>query len=560
MDQAAQQQETTALGLIQQGRFQEAEPLLDNLYQQHPQNLNLLFNLASLKGALGAYEEMIQLLQQMLEQQPKIPEAHFNLGIAYNSQGNRAKAIQAYRNAIRLNPTYAEAQNNLGNLLLEHEELHAAREHLEAAIQANPHHPRAHYNLGQTFAALGDHHKAIACIEQSLRLDPAHSDGYLNLGNAHQHLGDHTEALEQYAKALKLDPNNDNALYNRGVVLQATGELTKAIESYRMALKLNPKSPKTHWNLALTLLQQGDYSEAWPHYEWRTQLTPPLGAHQHPPLPAWTGEALNKQRLIVISEQGLGDSLQFLRYVPTLRDRGFEVQVAAQEPLHGLIRSSGIDRDPITPAQTQSLQDHAWVALLSLPGLLGVTPTQPITAKPYLKAPEPRIKHWAKTLGAEHRPLIGVHWQGNPQAEQGPLKGRSFPLQAMKAIANATEGSLISLQKGPGSEQLAGCSFRNRFVACQDAIDAAWDFAEIAAIMTNCDLIISNDTAVAHLAGGLGLKTWLLLHHRAEWRWAPTNSSTFWYPRMRIFRQQQPGVWMSVMKNVAQELTKQPFH
>ena len=186
-----------------------------------------------------------------------------------------------------------------------------------------------------------------------------------------------------------------------------------------------------------------------------------------------------------------------------------------------------------------------------------MTPNQAIATEPYLKAPQERIQHWGQRLAKEHKPLIAVHWQGNPITEEGQLRGRSFPLESMATIADTTEGSFISLQKGPGSEQLAGCSFRNRFVTCQDEIDAEWDFAEMAAIMSNCDLIISNDTAAAHLAGALGLNIWLLLHHTPEWRWGMSASSTFWYPKMRIFRQQQPGNWLMSMKDVAQELAKQ---
>ena len=556
------QQQAAARRLLQQGRLQEAEPLLEQQCRQHPGNINLLFDLASLKGARGAHGEMIRLLKKVLKRQAQFPEAHFNLGIAYSASGDISKAIQAYKTAIKQHKTYAEAHNNLGNLLLDQEELQGAVRHFQAAMRSNPKHPRAPYNLARAEMALGHHQQAIEHLQQSLNLDPHYVDAHINLGNACKALERHQDALEHYQRALALDGGNEKALFNRGVTLQAIGDFDAALDAYASVLAGNPHSADAHWNTALTLLETGDYARAWPHYAWRSRLSPPLGAHQHPRSPEWTGplESLSAKKLLVISEQGLGDSLHFLRYVPLLRRQGLQVQVAAQACLHGLIQASGIDPNPITPAETKAMDDWPWVALLSLPGLLGVSPQQPLVTDPYLKASAERCDHWHDQLQGtgigEPTPLIGLHWQGNPDAERGPLKGRSFPLEALAPLIDATDARFVSLQKGAGSEQLKHCSFRERFVACQETVDAAWDFDDCAAVIGQCNLIISNDSAAAHLGGGLGRPTWVLLHHTPEWRWGLKNNTSFWYRSLRLFRQQEANGWEAVMETVARDLRR----
>ncbi|MFM7265361.1 MAG: tetratricopeptide repeat protein, partial [Cyanobium sp.] len=192
-----------------------------------------------------------------------------------------------------------------------------------------------------------------------------------------------------------------------------------------------------------------------------------------------------------------------------------------------------------------------WLPLLSLPGLLRVSPDNPLHNDPYLRTTPERLAYWQHRLADVPRPLVGIAWQGNPQAELTTLRGRSLPLEAFAPLAQRTDLTFLSLQKGPGSEQLAACSFRHRFVDAQDAIDQAWDFLDAAAIAACCDLVITSDSALAHLAAGMGLPTWLLLQHLPEWRWGLQGDSSPWYPSMRLFRQATPGDWNALLDHVA---------
>jgi len=215
-----------------------------------------------------------------------------------------------------------------------------------------------------------------------------------------------------------------------------------------------------------------------------------------------------------------------------------DVSLCAPPKLHGLIQASGIAATISTPEEANAVTTGKWLPLLSLPGHLNVRPDNPLVDTPYIKVPEQKVFHWRQKLATEKRPVIGINWQGNPEAEKQLLHARSLPLSAFAPVVETTGVSLLSLQKGFGSEQLADCSFLQRFVGCQNEISGIWDFVDIAAMILNCDLIITNDTAVAHPAGGLGVTTWLVLSKLPDWRW-DTKETSFRYPSMRLFRQRE---------------------
>ena len=184
-----------------------------------------------------------------------------------------------------------------------------------------------------------------------------------------------------------------------------------------------------------------------------------------------------------------------------------------------MIQASGIDPSPLTPKQANAVTQGQWIPLLSVSRLLKVSPENPIITEPYIKTTNELNKKWSGILGAKEKPVVGITWQGNPRIEKGSLRGRSLALETFAPIADSSQISILSLQKGFGSEQLETCTFKNRFVSCQDQINNTWDFLETAAIISNCDLVITSDTSVAHLAGGMGKTTWLLLHKVPDWRW-----------------------------------------
>ena len=305
------------------------------------------------------------------------------------------------------------------------------------------------------------------------------------------------------------------------------------------------------------MLLGGNYKNGWEKYGWRTKKEKePAKPHAIPKCDQWDGEvALNQtNQLLIVTEQGLGDTLQFMRYAIALRDQGISVSLCAQKKLHLLIQASGIDPSPLTPEQAIQVTEGQWIPLLSVPKYLEISPDNPVITEPYIKTTDELHTKWAEILSAEQLPIVGINWQGNPKTEKTGLRGRSLALEAFSPITGSSKISLLSLQKGFGSEQLETCSFKDHFVSCQDQANEAWDFLETAAIIANCDLVITSDTSVAHLAGGMGKNTWLLLLKVPDWRWGLEGDTTFWYPSMRLFRQKERGNWDEVMERVAQAL------
>lgn len=367
-------------------------------------------------------------------------------------------------------------------------------------------------------------------------------------------------AMEAWLRqALQLEPNHSDAHYNLALALSQRSASREAIGHYRQALKgaHRQRVGSIHWNLSKLLLRTGDYAQGWEHYEWRRFKAVPLPPICPPGMPPWQGSKRTEGELVLVGEQGLGDMIQFLRYAPLMRRWADRVALCLPEKLHDLVASSGLPVRLLSPAQAMAQGHGQWLPLLSAPRLLGIGPQRVQVAAPYLKVPAERLTHWRQRLRAGLAPgeqLVGLHWQGNPATETNELEGRSLPLEALAPLAQRAGLRFVSLQKGPGSDQLNSCSFRARFVAAQEDVDGAWDFADSAAISLACDLVISSDSALAHLAGAVGAPTWLLLHQQSDWRWGEAGDRSWWYSSMRLFRQQQGGDWAAVVAEVAEAL------
>lgn len=398
---------------------------------------------------------------------------------------------------------------------------------------------------------------AQAMLEQVVRSGGDTAEVLTLLGTAFLQLGDPKRALDCLESALQRNPDLPEAHRVRADVLRSLALLDQAIHAYSLALQLNPNSVQARWNLATTLLLAGEYEQGWHHYGVR--FSPPVGVRpvQALPPPMLQGGLPEKgSKLWLVAEQGLGDTIQFARYALLLRQMGFDVSLIAQPALQGLLESSGLV--VASPASDPSalVSPVSWLPLLSLPALLGVSPARPLVTTPYLQFPSVLPQALQMELDAEKRLLVALNWQGNASMEVSNFRGRSLPLEAFAPLAAVRSVAFLSVQKGEGFEQLEACSFRHRFSSCQELVDQLWDFREIAALISRCDLLITSDTAVAHLAGAIGHPVWLLLKQIPDWRWRLHGDTTFWYPSMRLFRQQRDGDWEGVMERVALALTE----
>lgn len=414
----------------------------------------------------------------------------------------------------------------------------------------------AYGNLGACCLLQGKIDQSILLFRKSLEINPGYAQARNNLGVAIKEKGYLLSAIACYREALAHQPNYPDAFNNLGLALHEYGDMRAAESAYSAALGCQPDFVDANFNYALLLLIVGRYRLGWEKFEWRLKsVKSSLRPHVLPRCKFLDRKSdVNSKRVLVVSEQGLGDTLQFMRYLKLLECRGCDVYFCPQNKLHSLIRSSNIGVPLLTAQEASEAFDGEWMPLMSIPGRLGVEPGLPLTAGPYINSDNILVEKWKKILSSEGRPVIGINWQGNPAAETTTLKGRSFELEAFAPVVASVDASFLSLQKGCGSEQLSSFSFRERFVACQDLVDDAFDFLETSAIIANCDLVITCDTAVAHLAGGMGKPTWLLLHKVPDWRWGLDGDTTFWYPSMRLFRQINPGDWGDVFRRVSIEL------
>ena len=445
---------------------------------------------------------------------------------------------------------------NLGNEALAQGDYAGAVVHYKQCINEDAANPQYLLNLGVAFHQMGRLHQAQLAYTRSLELHPDNATALINLGLTQQQQDRLPEAIAAYRYALRLEPDNARIHLQLGTALCETKNLRQSIHHYREATRLDPDNSDAACDMALALLLANRYAIGWRFYQTNLRKEADHYAARLCLDTPWSERVIGLQpkHLNLVSLLGYGDTLHFMRYLPVLAGMGYTTSLCAQNSLHGLIRSSGIDPNPISPEQAQHRMHGPWAPLHALPGLLGVRPNRPICDRPYIKCESQRISHWKAKLSVDARPLIAITWQGNPAHETTNFRGRSLPLELFNSITACTEGTLVSLQKGSGSEQLEACSFRNRFASCQSEINQNTCFSDSAAILANCDLVISSDTALVHLAAGMGKPTWLLLKDVPEWRWGLHGSQSFWYPSLRLFRQTKRGDWQSVIEEVCAAL------
>jgi Flp pilus assembly protein TadD len=474
-------------------------------------------------------------------------------------QGRLKDAEAIYRNLIVAGTNNPNVYGNLAAICGQTNRSEEALQFLLQAIKINPKHHSSLNNLGNIHRAAGNLDLSIQYHRASLDIISSNPEPWLGLGNALLQKHETEEALACYRKYRLYGGGIGDCSLNVSYALMENGETKEAIQELERMADSPEWRKEAHYNLSMLHMLTGNYKNGWELYENRFAIKRPVVADARP-RPTANRASLKSDvlegKLLFISEQGLGDTLQFMRYIHIIRQQGIEASLAAPPKLHGLIRVSGIDSSPLTPQQANAVTDGSWMPLLSLPGRLDISDTNPLITGAYIKTKPELICKWQRLLTKETRPIIGINWQGDPNHENENLKGRSIPLERFAQIAHNPNISLLSLQKGFGSEQLESCSFKGKFVSCQDQINETWDYLETAAIIANCDLVITSDTSVAHLAGGMGKSTWLLLKKIPEWRWGLKGETTFWYSSIRIFRQKDRGNWDEVMVRVAEELQK----
>src|SRR5271166_368583 len=545
----AEVQNDLGIVLARRGRLDEAAARFQQVIRLKPNYPDAYNNLGNILEKQDKLDEALACYQQALRLKPNYPEAHYNLGIVLARQDKLDEAVACYQQALHLKPNYPEAHHNLGLILAKQNKLDEAMASYQQALRLKPNYPEAHSNLGNVLQEQGRLDEAVASCQQALRLKPDSAEAHHNLGIVLAKQDKLDEAVASFQQTLRLKPDYPDAHHNLGIVLARQGRLDEAVACYQQALHLKPDYPEAHWNRSLAWLLMGRFEQGWPGYEWRWKCKefgslPPF----HPPL--WDGSPLDGRTILVHAEQGLGDTLQFIRYAPLVHQRGGRVILVCQPPLIGLLtRSPGVER---LVAQGEALPEYdVHVPLMSLPGLLGTTLESVPADVPYLDAEPQLVEAWRHRLGSYPGFKVGIVWQGNPNFRLDRL--RSTLLTQFAPLARVPVVHLFSLQKGPGAEQLAAVTDRFPVTDLGRRLD---DFMDTAAVLKNLDLVISVDTAIAHLAGALGIPVWVALPFVPDWRWLMDREDSPWYPSMRLFRQTRPGQWEDVFHHIAEALQR----
>jgi tetratricopeptide (TPR) repeat protein len=578
------------LGIVQRaaGQAEEAVASYREALRLRPDFVEAWNNLGNALVNQKKPEEALAAFRQVLRLRPDYAEAHNNLAAALRLLGQWTEAERHYREAVRLKLDYADAHANLGVALQGLGQLEQAEASYRAALRLRPDYPEALTNLGTLLTRLGRHDEALACHRQALRLRPAYLDARCNLGNALLAQKRHAEAEACYREALRLRPDYAEGHHNLGAALAEQGKLEEAVACFRAALRLRPDYVEACGNLgtalialgkpdeavavhdlmlrlrpdnadahlcrALACLLLGDWRQGWADYEWRWKCEEFCGLPYREPL--WDGTSLTGRTILLHAEQGLGDTLLFIRYAPLVKQRGGTVLFACPKALLPLLATgtrkvAGIDRFVEQGTPLPPFDCHA--PLLSLPGIFGTTPDTVPDGVPYVFADPGLMDQWRRELASWPGFKVGIAWQGNPGFKADRL--RSIPLARFAPLAQVHGVQLFSLQKGFGSEQLRSIDFP--VVDLGSRLDQTGGaFVDTAAVLTQLDLVVTADTAVAHLAGALGVPVWLALAFSAHWTWLLQRTDSPWYPTMRLFRQQRSGDWEEVFERLAGELRR----
>jgi tetratricopeptide (TPR) repeat protein len=573
-----------AVMLQQDNRLTEAEQLCLKILAIVSRHFDARHLLGMIYFQQGRAAEGVEMLATALRVKPDAAAARCHYGIVLQELGRHDEALVNYDKALAIKPDYVDALNNRASALIELKRFEEALTTYERTLALRPNYFEALYNRAIALGEIGRHPEALASYDRALAIRPDHGPALSRRGIILDELRRHEDAIASYDRALALDPTDATTLNNRGIALDAlrrheeaitsydealaikpdyvealnnraaslieTTRFDEALTAYDAALSLKPDYAPAHCNKGLLLLRLGSFESGWKEFEWRRQKD----SWQRRQLAGkeWSGEPVIGKRVFFYAESGLGDTIQFARFTRSVADAGGSVTLEVQPTLAELLRP--LSRVTVIPAGKEPPEFDFHLPLMSAPGVQGTTLANIPAKIPYLAAEPARIEQWSKKLPRD-KFNIGIVWQGNPNPNID--NGRSIPLCAFAPLSKIPGVRLISLQKNDGVEQLDELPPGMMVETLGDDFDAGPDaFLDSAAVMMNLDLIVSSDTAIAHLAGALGRPLWIALKHAPDWRWMTERSDTPWYPTARLFRQYRPGDWDGVFARIASELSR----
>ncbi|MDR3733957.1 MAG: tetratricopeptide repeat protein [Acidobacteriaceae bacterium] len=521
--------------------LQMAVALQRRLCRLTPQSAQALWQLAALLRDVGDPGHAYRLLCRALTLEPGYGDALNNFGLLLRDTGQFVTATAILRRAHHLNPSAIDPLINLGNVLHDLKRPHDAATCVRFALRLAPSRVESWFNLANILADTATPELAIPGYRRAWLLRRT-ADPLINLGIIWRTLDHSGRAVACLRRAQEIDPGHPAAVTNLATALHDQGDFAGALVQHGRALRLDGTLAEIRNNHAQTRLMIGDYAAGWPDYEGRIALV--FGDELSKP--RWNGEYLAGKTVLVQAEQGLGDTLQFLRYVPLVTARGGRVVLAIQRQLVSLLKDFSCVEELVAIGDPLPSFD-CWIPLLSLPLVFATTLETIPGPKAYLRADPKQVARWRQRLGDGIR--VGLVWAGSPGV--GTLRQRTCSLDALAPLLDVPGIRWFSLQKGPHAADLAQRGWQDRVTDLDPLID---NFADTAAIIANLDLVVSVDTSVAHLTGALGQPCWVLLKFAPDWRWMLNRTDSPWYPSLRLFRQPRPGDWAAVAADVGDAL------
>jgi tetratricopeptide (TPR) repeat protein len=581
LDEEVLQANMNGITLAKQGRLDDAAEWFRHALQLKPDSPMSHNNLGNILTFQGNFVDAVACYRASLHLKPNDPAAWNNLGHGLRQLGEVDEAVAACRHALALCGDYAEAHNNLGIALEAKDELQDALFHCQQAVQLKPDLAEAYNNLsiilrrlrrldeataaanealrlrpdfaeaennrGMALAEAKRWTDAESCYRRALQLRPMLAEAHLNLANCVFQMDRLDEAASHCGEALRLNPKSADAYTTHGAMLLRQGRFDEALAKFDEAVRLKPDHATAHFNRSMVLLLRGDFAGGWPEYKWRWKcrefvLEPFSRAF-------WDGGDIAGKTVLLHTEQGLGDTMQFIRYAPLVKRRGAKVIVAVPSALLPLLRPcKGIDE--LVVREGEMPVSDADAPLLDLPAMFGTRLENIPADVPYLFADERLVARWREELSSIRDFKVGIAWQGSTKNPVDRL--RSISLEQFAPLAQPGV-QLISLQKGPGIEQLERVRFPVMELGSR-LDEKSGPFMDTAAVMKNLDLVITTDTAIVHLAGAMGVPVWVALPLVPDWRWLLGRDDSPWYPTVRLFRQTAAGKWDDVFERIAVEL------
>ena len=581
-----QEQLKIALAHHQSGNLDQAEQIYQQILESDARQWETLYYLGTLQLQRGQLELSIVNFLKVVQLRPEMPDVHNNLGVAYHAAGKWQEAGQSFEQAIRIHPHYERAYFNLGSLLESRGLLTESANCYKKSYELNKDNLEtyqkwadvlkltgefeqaegiyrelleklpADFNLSMKLAYVlvlqRQYLEAIRLYESVLETNPDHYQILVSMSYVYELLGDVVAAVKTAQRSIQAAPDQPEGYNNLGIAFKLEHNIEGACENFEKALSLRPDFPMAEFNLATMQMLKGDLVAGWRGYERRVDIDP-ASAISNPSGPRWQGESLEGKTILLWCEQGFGDTLLFIRFAIELKKRGAtQVLLLCQTELAELLKLIPeidlilIEGDEVPEFDYQS-------SLLSVPLYLETSLATIPVEIPFLVPGTERQQYWCDVLAKLEGKKVGLNWNGNTKFARDSF--RSIPLERFLPLSEIEDIQLVSLQQVNGLEQIESLSTSwNLFQPGAEYETSKGSFMEAAALISNMDLVITSDTAVAHLAGSLGVPVWILVSQIPEWRWLLDRLDSPWYPTARLFRQEKLGDWRPVIENVKSEL------